>query len=90
MIEEQYCYYNTEIIKILIDSCSNINAKNKSGRTVLIHTCIKTNFYHEFYYGVIKLLIDSVSDVNLQDKEGQTTLLLAIVNFENLDAINYC
>ncbi|CDK30866.1 ankyrin repeat domain-containing protein [Candidatus Babela massiliensis] len=73
-------YGRKDIVKILIQSGTNVNAKNKSGNSALLEAT--QNGHKE----IVQMLIDSGADVNVQDKDGNTALIRAAQN-DNLNII---
>ena len=64
-----------EIIKLLIDSGSNVNAQDNYLMTPL-HYAI----YNNYSFDTVKLLIDNGANVLLKDNEQRTPLYYAIIN----------
>lgn len=63
---------NPEIIRILIQAGSNVNAADKNGTTALMLAAAK-NIRPEILYS----LIDAGADINAQNSAGNTALILA-------------
>ncbi|WP_026364322.1 ankyrin repeat domain-containing protein [Brachyspira innocens] len=73
-----------ETIDYLLKNGTDINKKNKSGRTPLIQ--------HSLAYeaqDLVKFLIENGADVNAQDNEGITTLMFAVKDY-NIEIVNMC
>ena len=66
---------NPEIIRILIQAGSDVNAKDKNGTTALMLAAAK-NIRPEILYS----LIDAGADINAQNSAGNTALILAARN----------
>ncbi|MBQ6773099.1 MAG: ankyrin repeat domain-containing protein [Synergistaceae bacterium] len=62
---------NPGVIETLIDSASDLNAKNNSGRTALIIACDKNNLE------AVKLLLERKVNANIQDNKSNTALMIA-------------
>lgn len=62
-----------EIVKILLDSKADVNAKNDAGTTALIAAIYSTP-------EIFKMLIDANADVNATDNRGGTALEYATKN----------
>ncbi len=63
---------NPEIIRLLIQAGSDVNAKDKSGTTALMFAAAR-NIMPEILYS----LIDAGADINAQNTGGNTALILA-------------
>lgn len=62
-----------ETVNYFLQHGSDINKKNKSGRTLLIqHSLAYENQEH------VKFLLEKGADINAQDNEGVTTLMFAV------------
>lgn len=67
-------YGRKDIVKVLIQSGTDVNAKNKYGNTALLEAT--QNGHKE----IIKMLINAGADVNVQDKDGNSALIRAAQN----------
>lgn len=67
---------NVEMVKMLIDSGSDVNISNVNYNTALSFACRKTAI-SDNDFEIIKLLLDAGSNINHRNDEGNTPLLLS-------------
>jgi ankyrin repeat protein len=72
--DQQIIRENLQIIKLLLDAGSDVNARNYLGRTPLYNAAAQGNL------PVISLLVDRGADVNLRDHRRQTPVDVAREN----------
>ncbi|XP_078733907.1 ankyrin repeat domain-containing protein 22-like [Lampetra fluviatilis] len=71
--------FNEDLVKLLLEAGSDVNAVDKSGNTALHYACSLHN------HGVGKLLLTANASVSIQNKEGLTAVDLAAAgNFSKL------
>ncbi|WP_304333434.1 ankyrin repeat domain-containing protein [Brachyspira innocens] len=73
-----------ETIDYLLKNGTDINKKNKSGRTPLIQYSLAYQSQN-----IVRFLIENGADVNAQDNEGITTLMFAVKDY-NIEIVNMC
>jgi ankyrin repeat protein len=63
-----------EEVRVLLKECSDVNARNNLGETVLHKAVINHRS------DIIRILLDAGADVNIKDQWGKTPLFLAAYN----------
>ncbi len=63
-----------EIVRLLLDAGSDVNAKGNDGKTALIIAAIKGDTT------IVEMLLDKGVEINDTDEEGSTALMFAVAN----------
>jgi ankyrin repeat protein len=68
-------YGHTDIVKLLLESRADVNAKGEYGETALMRAALSSG-----RMDIIKLLLEAGADVNAKSTNGKTALMTAAKN----------
>lgn len=86
--DEYKCY---EIAKTLIDNGADVNARDNTGHTALIHAArgVGIDGYYLNNCQIMKLLIDNGADVNAKTNFNSTALHYAVISGNSIENIKF-
>lgn len=68
---------NTDMVRLLIQKGSDVNARTVSGTTALMEAVLYHGHWHESNESTVRLLVDEKADINAKSFRGWTALMCA-------------